>query len=887
MDSVADGPTRERILTAVRSREFPEALAAIHAALGRTPQDPWLLVKKAEVLASLGRRGEAVVLLERVHRERPHNATIAAALARACQAAGKHIKTDALFAAVLEQHPGHPGALRGWIDAALALDDPHLALQRCQQALVQIPGDPDLREQQGSLLQRCQRPAEAAQVFQALAEAQPHRPLLRLRLAVALRLSGDPAGSLRICEQILQGEPTHRLALVNLIEAALAANDPGRALRGCAAALQHHPADPQVRLQQARAYQRAGNPTAAEPLLNDILREQPQHLGAALARADLAEQGRDLPAALAVLERAAGPGDLTQAEPPLLLRWLELAHLAGDSGRTEQALAAARRLHHKGSLRRWTEPRLLRLSRAAEAAGEQTLAADAIRLLLAREHLQPDTALFLVRKAHTAGDPALAAQLVEALAERLPPGCRHTYAIEAALICQGPEAAYRLARESLPAPRQPAAVELLARLMTQSGQNPLARRYLGLCLRAWPQAVGLRRLFAEACLHSGRADQLAALLDALDASGQASEAAGLRMRLLLDTGALEQALALAKERESQGLFTGIGDAQRLMLCLALGRLEDAETLAAREARNLARGSKGSAQFSVTEHGRKLNELKLYRIEAQAGEPEADLAQRFVFPAQQIIARWLKQHQQAESPAASPTPAIPRRIMQYWDTAGIPEELDAVMRSWQGRPGFAYTRLDRLSAVEFLLAEFGRDHARAFRLANSSTEGSDFLRLCWLLKKGGIYADADDKLIGDPADLLPPGAGLMVIRNPWRAIANNLICARPGHPVLQWAVETACQALLQRDNDSPWSKTGPGLLTRAVATYLRDAPAEEASRELCIRARHALYPVVQMHLRLSYKSTPRYWNAMLSEIDPGVLEALSSVRPGPDQPLDRS
>lgn len=912
MDSVADGPTRERILTAVRSREFPAALAAIHVGLGRTPRDPWLLVKKGEVLASLGRRGDAVALLERVHRQLPGNATVAVALARACQAAGEHTRADAQFAAVLEQHPGHPGALRGRVDTALALDDPQLALQRCQQALARIPGDRGLREQQGTLLQRCQRPAEAAQVFQLLVEEQPHRLFLRLRLAVALRLSGDPAGSLRLCAQVLQREPDNRLALGNRIEAALAANDPGEALRCCAAALQHHPGDQELQHQRARAllragrtseamaelealraaapdsiplaielaraYQRAGEPTAAEPLLDGILREQPRHLGAALARADLAEQGRDLPGALAVLERAVSPADLSQAEPQLLLRHLELAHLAGDAGRIEQALTAARRLHGEGTLGRWTEPQLLRLTRAAEAAGEETLAANAIRLLAGREHLQQDTALLLVRKAHTAGEAALATELSEALAERLPPGCRHTFPIEAALICQGPEAAYRLARESLPAPRQPADVELLARLMTQSGRNPLARRYLGLCLRAWPEAVGLRRLFAEACLHSGGADQLAALLDALESSGQTSESAGLRMRLLLETGALEEALALASEREAQGLVTGMGNAQLLMLCLSLGRLEEAETLAGLEARNLARGSKGAAQFSVTEHGRKLNELKLYRIEAQTGEPEADLAQRFVFPAQQIIARWLQQHDQPESPIAHEASAIPRRILQYWDGANIPEELSTVMHSWQKQPGFAYDRLDRTLALEFLLNEFDPDHAQAFHLANSATEESDFLRLCWLLAKGGIYADADDKLIGDPADLLPPGTGLVVVRNPWREITNNLICARAGHPVLQWAVDRARRALVNRDNNSPWAKTGPGLLTRAVATYLCQESAADNRRDLCILERNTVYPVVQMHLRLSYKSTPHYWNALVSEIDPGVLEALSSVGP---------
>lgn len=226
-------------------------------------------------------------------------------------------------------------------------------------------------------------------------------------------------------------------------------------------------------------------------------------------------------------------------------------------------------------------------------------------------------------------------------------------------------------------------------------------------------------------------------------------------------------------------------------------------------------------------------------------------------------------------------------MQYWDTADIPEDVSSVMNSWQNHADFSYSRLDRDLAAEFLLDEFDSDHAQAFNLANSATEESDFIRLCWLLKNGGIYADADDKLIGDPAALLVPGADLVVVRNPWREITNHLICAQPGHPVLQWAVDGARRALLQRDNNSPWAKTGPGLLTRAVAAYLGQASAGGDRHNLCILERHTLYPVVQMHLRLSYKSTPRYWNAMVSENDSGVLDALSSFRRRTDdQPLER-
>ena len=195
-----------------------------------------------------------------------------------------------------------------------------------------------------------------------------------------------------------------------------------------------------------------------------------------------------------------------------------------------------------------------------------------------------------------------------------------------------------------------------------------------------------------------------------------------------------------------------------------------------------------------------------------------------------------------------------------------------MNSWRHLPGYRYRRFNRRTAKAFLLEQFDAQHARAFRLANNVAEECDFLRLCLLLAEGGIYADADDKLVGDPDQLRALGRGAIVFREPFGAVMNNLLISRPGHRLFQLAVDMARDSLLARENDNTWSKTGPGLMTRAAAVYIAEA-GETASRDrLTILPRYVSQRLVQSHVRLAYKSTPAYWNSNDGTL-PAALESV--------------
>ncbi len=259
-------------------------------------------------------------------------------------------------------------------------------------------------------------------------------------------------------------------------------------------------------------------------------------------------------------------------------------------------------------------------------------------------------------------------------------------------------------------------------------------------------------------------------------------------------------------------------------------------------------------------------------EADRREIEKRHCRQFTYPAIRILSDW-----RADGTApATPETAIPKRIVQYWNETAIPEEIAAVMANWERLPGYHYTRHDRRSAIGYLAERFGKQVVRAFSLANHPTEESDFLRLCVLWDEGGIYADADDMVVGDLDALLARGGGAILFQEQFGAIANNVICARPGHPLIKTALNMACAALIARANDGTWTKTGPGLLTRAAAVYVTRTPEAEARRDLLIVPQYQLHRHVHPHLKLSYKATPRYWNAADGAVPTLIRDVLSQI-----------
>jgi hypothetical protein len=73
-------------------------------------------------------------------------------------------------------------------------------------------------------------------------------------------------------------------------------------------------------------------------------------------------------------------------------------------------------------------------------------------------------------------------------------------------------------------------------------------------------------------------------------------------------------------------------------------------------------------------------------------------------------------------------------------------------------------------------------------------------------------------------------------------------------VIARAVRMARDALLRRDGESVWMKTGPGLLTRALAAELTMGDPVVTLLPQIRAGRH-----VKMHVPMPYKTTGGYWD----------------------------
>jgi mannosyltransferase OCH1-like enzyme len=154
-----------------------------------------------------------------------------------------------------------------------------------------------------------------------------------------------------------------------------------------------------------------------------------------------------------------------------------------------------------------------------------------------------------------------------------------------------------------------------------------------------------------------------------------------------------------------------------------------------------------------------------------------------------------------------------------------------------------------SARRFIGENLYPQHLIAFDRCTHPAMRADYFRLCFILRLGGVYVDADDEYQG--ADLEPlVGKGhlrlqalcydipsdsmvdvaLAVQDDPVVDrifyVNNNPLIGRPGHPVIAAALERATEALAHRIGATRdiQSLTGPGNLTAALVRHAAEQDA---------------------------------------------------------------
>jgi len=118
--------------------------------------------------------------------------------------------------------------------------------------------------------------------------------------------------------------------------------------------------------------------------------------------------------------------------------------------------------------------------------------------------------------------------------------------------------------------------------------------------------------------------------------------------------------------------------------------------------------------------------------------------------------------------------------------------------------------------------FGEDEIGLFENAIHPAVQSDFLRLCVLKIKGGIYVDADTKVSACFPSLLPSLAPATLWFRTSMAhcrIQNGFLAFKPGHTFVDAMLNKTIERLSADSGESILNMSGPGM---ATDTFLEEA-----------------------------------------------------------------
>jgi len=204
------------------------------------------------------------------------------------------------------------------------------------------------------------------------------------------------------------------------------------------------------------------------------------------------------------------------------------------------------------------------------------------------------------------------------------------------------------------------------------------------------------------------------------------------------------------------------------------------------------------------------------------------------------------------------PQIPKVIIQYWDQERKPDEITKMMNSWKDiHPNYEHKCYSARTAYEFLQNEYDLKVAEAFTRCEGPAMQADFFRLAYLNKYGGFYADADDMCVNSLERVLP--YELVVMQEDFATIGNNFIGVIPTHPTIKIAFKYVLQNLSEYCNENAWFKTGPAILTNALAIYFsKFIISGDPLPPIKVLSISEFRSVVNQQVPLAYKRTNKSW-----------------------------
>lgn len=254
--------------------------------------------------------------------------------------------------------------------------------------------------------------------------------------------------------------------------------------------------------------------------------------------------------------------------------------------------------------------------------------------------------------------------------------------------------------------------------------------------------------------------------------------------------------------------------------------------------------------------------------------------------------WVLQQRPANQRQGCVQNEIPRVVVQYWhDLEQLPRDVEDCLDSWRqlACDGFERELFDDRRARRFIAENYDPDHVLAFDRCYHPAMRCDYFRLCYILKRGGFYVDADEVYRGGGCDGLFQDANIKLqplcydtSNNSMVApedflhdtncpssrifyVNNNPLIAPPDHSLVRLALSRSTRLLLQSSQRLEiQSTTGPGNLSASLVRYVVQLHRTRSEWDFTVLRNWDAISLCRWFL--SYRYDERNWRLLKSDED---------------------
>lgn len=219
--------------------------------------------------------------------------------------------------------------------------------------------------------------------------------------------------------------------------------------------------------------------------------------------------------------------------------------------------------------------------------------------------------------------------------------------------------------------------------------------------------------------------------------------------------------------------------------------------------------------------------------------------------------------------------LPGSVIQFWDTEEVPRDIRPEMDRWSKASGdTGYCRFNARTSLEFLEEHYSPTEILLFEEAPHAAVQSDLMRLWALRVLGGIYVDADTKMMPSFPALAPsfdkPTLWFRTTHAHCR-VQNSFLAFPPAHPFIDEMLETTKSRMYRDPDQSILSLSGPAM---ATDTLLQEARAGRL-QDFQALSRTTAADQVFRQINAAYKSDDRNWRRFQAKRAAELGEDVSS------------